>query len=38
MARPTWIKLRDIEKPQPGNDELPIRVQAAGIDPQASGT
>jgi NADPH:quinone reductase-like Zn-dependent oxidoreductase len=27
------LELRDIEKPQPGDDELLIRVQAAGVDP-----
>jgi NADPH:quinone reductase-like Zn-dependent oxidoreductase len=27
------LELRDVEKPQPGDDELLIRVQAAGVDP-----
>ena len=27
------LELRDIEKPQPGDDELLIRVHAAGVDP-----
>ena len=27
------LELRDVEKPQPGNDELLIRVHAAGVDP-----
>ena len=27
------LELRDVEKPQPGDDELLIRVHAAGIDP-----
>ncbi len=27
------LELRDVEKPQPGDDELLIRVHAAGVDP-----
>src|SRR3712207_6603269 len=27
------LELRDIEKPQPGDDEVLIRVHAAGVDP-----
>jgi NADPH:quinone reductase-like Zn-dependent oxidoreductase len=27
------LELRDVEKPQPGDDELLIRVHAAGLDP-----
>jgi NADPH:quinone reductase-like Zn-dependent oxidoreductase len=27
------LELREVEKPQPGDDEVLIRVQAAGIDP-----
>ena len=27
------LELRDVEKPQPGDDELLIRVEAAGVDP-----
>jgi NADPH:quinone reductase-like Zn-dependent oxidoreductase len=27
------LELRDVEKPQPGDDELLIRVKAAGVDP-----
>jgi NADPH:quinone reductase-like Zn-dependent oxidoreductase len=27
------LRLRDVEKPQPGDDELLIRVRAAGVDP-----
>ena len=27
------LELRDVEKPRPGDDEVLIRVQAAGIDP-----
>jgi NADPH:quinone reductase-like Zn-dependent oxidoreductase len=27
------LRLRDVEKPQPGEDELLIRVRAAGVDP-----
>jgi NADPH:quinone reductase-like Zn-dependent oxidoreductase len=27
------LELRDLEKPQPGDDELLIRVHAAGVDP-----
>ena len=27
------LELRDVEKPQPGADELLIRVHAAGVDP-----
>jgi NADPH:quinone reductase-like Zn-dependent oxidoreductase len=27
------LELRDVEKPQPGDDELLVRVHAAGVDP-----
>src|SRR5215213_11135443 len=27
------LELRDVEEPQPGDDELLIRVHAAGVDP-----
>ena len=27
------LELRDVEKPQPGDDDLLIRVHAAGVDP-----
>src|SRR5918994_59067 len=27
------LELRDVEKPQPGDEEMLIRVQAAGVDP-----
>jgi NADPH:quinone reductase-like Zn-dependent oxidoreductase len=27
------LELRDVERPRPGDDELLIRVHAAGVDP-----
>src|SRR5918993_5192794 len=27
------LELRDVEKPQPGDEEVLVRVQAAGVDP-----
>jgi hypothetical protein len=32
------LELREVEKPHPGDDELLIRVHAAGVDPGTDGT